>query len=184
MKKSIIAITLIASVLSLISCKKKEEAGQVQEAPSISAGASIPTTEPTSVTAESKSYSVTFAPGTPETILLGKESEAAVKILNLKAIDLLNTDGKPLGIQLSYDIELTNKNVIGGKSVFLDPSTFRLELDNGTKIAHDDYESLSAEPESTKSNTGNIFKIPAGAKPIALNLYMDETRVSVKFEIN
>ena len=50
-----------------------------------------------------------MALGTPETILLDKNKEASVKTMNFKAIDLSDLDGKSLGIQLSYDIEVTNK---------------------------------------------------------------------------
>ena len=83
-----------------------------------------------------------------------------------------------------YTIELTNKNSIGGSSIQIDPAQFRLELDNGTKISLDDYISVSADDESTKSATEDcIFKLPVGKKPVALNLFLDENRVSVKLEM-
>jgi hypothetical protein len=185
MKKSVFAIVLLSGILILNSCKGDKKADETTT-PETTTSTETQTPPPAEVltSAEPKSYAVTVAPGTPEIILLGKNKEAAVKILNLKAIDLSDPDGKSLGIQLSYDIELTNKNPIGGSYVQIDPSKFRLELDNGTKISHDNYSSVSADAESTKTTTDDcIFKIPAGAKPVALNLFHDETRVSVKLQM-
>jgi hypothetical protein len=181
LKKSFIALVLLSGVLSLNSCKGKIEQA-TPEAETATTEAT--TTETADPAGEPKSYVVTVAPGTPEIILLGKNKEASVKILNLKAIDLSDPDGKSLGMQLSYQLELTNKNPIGGSSIQIDPNTFRLELDNGNKISHDDYISVSADAESTKTTSEDcIFKLPAGTKPTALNLFYDETRVSVKLEI-
>lgn len=186
MKKLLLKIVFISGMVLLNSCKKDIKTEE-NPAPETSIPAEIPnesaTTPEVLTAAEPKSYVINVAPGTPETILLGKNKEASVKIMNLKAIDLSDPDGKSLGIQLSYDIELTNKNAIGGRSVQIDPSQFRLELDNGKKITHDDYNSVSTAAESSATSTGNIFKIPAGAKPTALNLFLDETRVSVKLEM-
>jgi hypothetical protein len=56
----------------------------------------------------------------------------------------------------------------------------RLQLDNGTNITHDSGSgNLNAQPEATSEEQSWVYKIPAGAKPTALNLFMDETRVSV-----
>ena len=180
MKKSFIAIAVLSGILTLSSCKEKTE-----ETPLTEAATEVVsnTTESTAVVSEPKSYIINVAPGSPDTILLGKEKEASLKLINMKAIDLSDPDGKSLGIQFSYDIELTNKRAIGGSKVYIDPSTFRLELDNGTKISHDDYTSFNAEAESTVTRSGLIFKLPAGTKPVALNLFLDETRVSVKLEM-
>lgn len=181
MKKLFISAVLLSTIIAFNSCK-----GKAEEAPVTENTTEVVSTETEQavVAAEPKSYTVNFAPGTPETILLGKNKEASVKIKDLEAIDLSDPDGKSLGIQLSYNIELTNKNSIGGSSIQIDPNKFRLELDNGTKISHDDYISVSADAESTMSTTEKcIFKIPAGAKPVALNLFMDETRVSLKLEM-
>ncbi len=184
MKQSFIAIALLSGILTLNSCKGKTD--ETTNSPTESSvSPETPQTETTVATAsEPKSYTVNVAPGTPETILLGKNKEASLKILNLKAIDLSDPEGKSLGVQLSYQLELTNKNPIGGSSIQIDPAQFRLELDNGTKISHDDYISVSADAESTKTTTEDcIFKLPAGTKPAALNLFYDETRVSVKLEM-
>ena len=132
MKKLFIATALLSTVLMLNSCKGKTEETPVTEA---ATEAVSNTTESIAVVSEPKSYVVNVAPGTPETILLGKNKEASLKILDLKAIDLSDPDGKSLGVQLSYQLELTNKNTIGGSSIQIDPAQFRLELDNGTKIS-------------------------------------------------
>ncbi len=182
MKQSFIVIALLSGILTLNSCKEKSD--ETVTPTETVAPTETAVAETTQTAAEPKSYSVNVAPGTPETILLGKNKEASLKILNLKAIDLSDPDGKSLGIQLSYQLELTNKNPIGGSTIQIDPAQFRLELDNGTKISHDDYISVSADAESTKTTTEDcIFKLPAGTKPAALNLFFDETRVSIKLEM-
>ena len=183
MKKSLIAIALLSGILAMNSCKKKTDEVTTTSTETTSSPETSTTTE-TATTVEPKSYTVIVAPGTPETILLGKNKEASLKILNLKAIDLSDPDGKSLGIQLSYQLELTNKNPIGGSYVQIDPDKFRLELDNGNKISHDDYVSVSADAESTKTTSRDcVFKLPAGTKPAALNLFFDDTRVSVKLQM-
>ena len=186
MKKLFISVVLLSSTFLLNSCKKDATSGEspTTETSQPSETASETEAKPETLNAaEPKSYVVAIAAGTPETILIGKSKEASVKIINLKAIDLTDPDGKSLGIQLSYDIELTNKNAIGKSSISLDPYYFRLELDNGQKITHESHTSVSAAPESTANSTGNIFKIPAGSKPKALNLFLDDTRVSVPLEM-
>jgi hypothetical protein len=181
MKKSLIAIALLSGILVLNSCKgKTDEVSTTSTTETTVPAVTTSTTTETATTVEPKSYTVTVVPGTPETILLGKNKEASLKLLNLKAIDLSDPDGKSLGIQFSYQLELTNKNPIGGSTIYIDPSKFRLELD---KISHDDYSSFSAEAESTKSSVECKFKLPAGTKPAALNLFYDETRVSVKLQL-
>jgi hypothetical protein len=184
MKKTVFAMALLSGILTLNSCKGDKKTDETTPETTIAPEAQTTPPDPTTTEVVApKSYTVNVAPGTPETILLGKNKEASVKILNLKAVELSDPDGKSTGTELSYDIELTNKNAIGGNSVSLFLSDFRLELDNGTKISHYTYNNVSTEPESTKTSTGNIFKLPVGTKPTALNLFSDETRVSVKLEI-
>jgi hypothetical protein len=178
MKKSFIAIVLISGILSLNSCKGKTDEATPET--SATPESTTATTPEAGTATEPKSYVVT---ATPETVLLGKNKEASIKIFNIKAIELSDPDGKSLGTQLSYQLELTNKNPIGGSAIYIDPDKFRLELDNGTKISHDDYSSFNADAESTESSKECKFKLPAGTKPTALNLFHDETRVSVKLEM-
>jgi hypothetical protein len=179
MKKTLIPTILLAGILFLNSCKKENKEGETTT-PDAPKTEETTTTPEAGTVSEPKSYTVT---ATPETVLLGKNKEASFKIFNIKAIDLSDPDGKSLGIQLSYQLELTNKNPIGGSAIYIDPSKFRLELDNGTKISHDDYSRFDADAESTVSSVECKFKLPAGTKPAALNLFHDETRVSIKLEM-
>lgn len=86
-------------------------------------------------------------------------------------------------MELTYKIELTNKNQIGGTSVGLPTTDFRLQLDNGNKISPSSI-FVDADLEATKLSTDDKFTIPAGAKPTRLNLFYDQTRASIKLEVN
>lgn len=176
--------TILVSVLAIsaffAACNNKtasNNAGSTTTTPSETttpAESSTPANEP-------KSYTVTFS---PDTAWLGKKKEAFVRLKNGRAVELQDADGKVTGTELSYDIELTNKQAVGTNSVYINPNDFRLTLDNGNNITHDHYGSLSVDPESTKaSSEPNVFKLPAGTKPKTLNLFMDETRVSVGVEM-
>ncbi len=182
MKKIFMSIAVLSGIILLNSCKGKEKTEETTVESPVSTETAMPPAE-VATSVEPKSYVISIAAGTPETILLGKNKEASIKIKNLKAIDLSDPDGKSLGIQLSYQIELTNRNPIGGGYIDIDPTKFRLELDNGTKLSHDDYDSVGTDAESTKTSKDCIFKLPAGTKPVALNLFHDDTRVSVKLEM-
>lgn len=114
---------------------------------------------------------------------IGKDKEATIKVINLKAIELSDADSKVTGIELSYDYEVTNNNKIGGDGFVIDPAKFRLVLDNNNKISHETYDSDGVDAESTKTIVGNKFKFPAGSKPVALNLFFNETTASVKLEM-
>ena len=183
MKKILITSVLLSGLMIFNACSKKKDTTEEAATTESSASTPAPTAsaEPTG-TAEGKTYTVTV---TPEITTLGKEKQATIKIKNLKLLELSNPDGAVTGSEFSYELEVTNNTKIGGNAVYfsVSPSDFRLELDNGTKISHRNSSSLSVDPESTKSSTGNIFDIPAGAKPVTLNLFFDETRASVKIEL-
>ncbi len=173
--KSTIPFLIFAGLVTIYSCK-----GNKEQTDKSTATQSTTETKSASTSAnESKTYVVTAL---PDSVLLGKNKEAVIKIKNLKATELSNPNGQVTGIELTYDIEVTNKNSIGGSSTYINPSDFRLELDNGTKLTHDFYNTVSVEPEATASSTGNKFIIPPGAKPTALNLFYSETRSTVKLE--
>lgn len=171
MKKNVIAILLLSAIMTTYSCKneKKEQEDQTTSSQ----------TDAENTSAEPKTY---VATATPESALLGKNKEASVKIKDLTAIELSNPDGTSAGIELTYKIELTNKNAIGGNAIGLGTGDFRLELDNGTKIAPSSIY-VNAAPEETKLSEIDKFTVPAGAKPTGLVLFYDQTRVSVKLEI-
>jgi hypothetical protein len=177
MKKSVITILLLSGIMAIYSCKdrqKKEDENKTTT--------SQPATEANSEnspSAETKTYVVTVL---PDTVSLGKNKEAFIKIKDLKAIELSNPDGTSAGIELSYKIELTNKNAIGGSSVGLPTTDFRLTLDNGNKVAPSSIY-VGAAPEVTQLSDIDKFIIPAGTKPVALNLFFDQTKASIKLEI-
>ncbi|WPQ60197.1 hypothetical protein SIO70_17790 [Chitinophaga sancti] len=174
--------TILASVFSIAiffaACKSKTtsenaDSSAATTSPSPSEEKATPANEP-------KSYTVTFS---PDTAFLGKKKEAFIRLKNGSAVELYDNEGKVTGTELTYEIELTNKNKVGENSVFINPNDFRLTLDNGTNITHDNYNSVSADAESTKSSVENKFRLPAGTKPKTLNLFLDETRVSVGVEM-
>ena len=177
--KRVITLGLIATVLVFSACKggKKEESGDNASATQ-SSSSSTPAEEHKQAANQPKEYNVTF---TPDSAVLGKKKEALVKITGATAIALTDPDGKDKGIELTVKLTVTNKSHIGeGRSFSISYAESRLQLDNGTNITHDsgtDY--LRAEPEATSKEESWVYKIPTGAKPSALNLFMDDTRVSV-----
>ena len=179
MKRLFIPIVVIAASSVMFACKGKNkdavsDPGATQAPAKNEGGASTtPANEP-------KSYTVTFS---PDTVLLGKNKEALVKIKNAKAIALQDPDGKDQGIELSFDLDVTSKVKLGGNSFFFQTGNFRLTLDNGQNITQADGNSSGVDAESTKEIAGIKYKIPAGSKPKTLNLFHDETRASVEVEL-
>jgi len=176
--KKLFVIPLSIFIIHLTACKSKvkdannsgEETGTRQE-----------TSKPAgSPAGQSKTYTVTF---TPDTLYLGKSKEAFIKLKNAKAIALSDPDGKETGIEFSYEFDATNKNKMGTAGIYVNPGDFRMTLDNGNNIVQDNYNAVSADPESTKTSTGNIFKIPVGTKPKSLNLFYDQTRSAVTIDL-
>jgi len=177
--KRIILVYSVGLMIILAACKgksKTENAAQQTtstEQTQSSPAAAAPTNEP-------KTYDVAFA---PDSAYLGKNKEVLVRVKNAKAVELSDADGKITGTEITYDVEVTNKNQMGGNSIFFNPGNFRLQLDNGNNITNDRYNSLNVDAESTKTSTDNAFRLPAGTKPKSLNLFYDETRVTVGIEM-
>ncbi len=177
MNKNLIQIVFLVSFF-LYSCKgAKTKTDESIQTTTVDGSESKPSANKDS---ETKANTVTAM---PDSVTLGKNKEVLIKLENLKEVQLTNPEGENTGTELSYDIEVTNNNKIGGSNVFINPNDFRLLLDNGTKITHDNYNSVSADPESTKSSTDNKFKLPPGTKPASLNLFFNETSASVKLEV-
>jgi hypothetical protein len=176
--KRVITLGLFATVLVFSACKggKKEEGSENTASTESSSG--TPAEEKKQAANQPKEYKVTF---TPDSAILGKKKEALVHVTGGTAIVLTDPDGKDNGIELTVKLTVTNKSHIGdGSSVSVSYGDSRMQLDNGTNITHDsgtDY--LRAQPEATSKEESWTYKIPAGAKPAALNLFMDETRVSI-----
>jgi hypothetical protein len=178
MKKLFIPIVAIATFSLMFSCKGKNkdassDTSTTGEPAKKDETKAAPTNEP-------KTYTVTFS---PDTVLLGKNKEALVKIKNAKAVALQDPDGKDEGIELTFDLDVTNKVKVGGSSFFFRTDNFRLTLDNNQNITQADGNSSGVDAESTKELTGIKYKIPAGARPKTLNLFHDETRASVGVEL-
>lgn len=182
MKKSL--ITLAAGSLLIYSCKSKSGNNGFEIKDSVNA--TQQTSSPTAASAEQpanapKTYTVIFS---PDTALLGKAKEALVKLIPVSATDLTDPDGKSLGIELVFKLSLTNKEKIGGDEISVNTADFRLVLDNNTSISQKYGGNFSCEPESTKESDSDItYRLPAGAKPKALNLFFDETRASVQLSL-
>lgn len=179
MKNIFISMVAIATFSVMYSCKgKNKEAtsdttATQEPAKKEEAASTTPANEP-------KTYTVTFS---PDSALLGKNKEAFIKIKNAKAVALQNPDGKDEGIELTFDLDVTNKNKIGTSSFFFRTDNFRLALDNNQNLTEANGNSSGVDAESTKELTGIKYKIPAGAKPKTLNLFHDETRASVGVEL-
>lgn len=174
-----ITLGVIAFVLVFSACKndgKKEETNETTG--SSQPAAATEEQKPATAANQPKEYKVTI---TPDSAILGKKKEALVKVTGATAMALTDPDGKDNGVELTFKLTVTNKSHIGdGSSVSVSYANSRLQLDNGTNITHDsgtDY--LRAQPEATSKEESWTYKIPAGAKPTALNLFMDDTRVSV-----
>ena len=183
MKKTFFLSAIAASLL-LFGCKSKDKnQGSVDSSVSVSSSTSVtpaPAEGSTSPANEPKSYTVTFG---PDSALLGKSKEASIKLISGTATELADPDGKAQGMELTFKISLTNKNKIGGNSIGVSPSEFRLVLDNNTSISQTNGSYVSAEPESTKESENITYRLPAGSKPKTLNLFNDETRASVSVSL-
>ncbi|HEY4286915.1 MAG TPA: hypothetical protein VGN00_07430 [Puia sp.] len=178
MKKRLIPISVLAICTLVYSCKSKpKEATTDSSAAQTAQPATTPATAPAN---EPKTYAVSF---TPDSALLGKNKEALVKIKNAKAVALVDPDGKDEGIEFTFDLEVTNKNNVGGAGVFFRTDNFRLTLDNGNNITEYKGGSENIDAESTKDIKDITYKIPAGAKPKTLNLFHEQTRVSIGIEL-
>lgn len=181
MKKTLLLSLFAASVL--FGCKSKnKDAGSADSTTTSTEVTKSSSTEPatTSPANEAKTYTITV---NPDTALLGKSKEAFIKVIPVSATELSTPDGKSEGIEVSFKISVTNKNAIGGNSVGVTPNDFRMVLDNNTSISQYTGSYVSADAESTKESEAIIYRIPAGAKPKSLNLFYDQTRASVPFEL-
>jgi hypothetical protein len=180
MKKFFLLAAATASVF-MFSCKSKSDKASTNGADTAKTAAqpASPTTATppaAQATNAPKTYTVTF---TPDTAILGKQQEAALKVIPVNAVDLSDPDGKSKGIEFTFKVSLTNKNKIGGNGIGFSSHDFRLLLDNNTSISEYTGAYLSADPEASKESDVITYKIPAGAKPKALNLFYSETRATV-----
>ena len=178
MKKIACSVLLVSALLVMNSCKDNKTSDNQNDGTTQGA-TSHPETD-ANAGAAPKTYTISVS---PDSALLGKNQEAVVKIKNVKAVQLSSPDDANTGIQVTYEIEVTNKNSVGGSSVYINPHDFRLVLDNGTKLTNDTYNTVSADADATASSTGNIFKLPAGTKPQSLILFFDDTRATLSMQM-
>jgi hypothetical protein len=167
-------------ISSLIACNNNKDKTTAETPAAESTETSgAPTSTPAN---QPKSYKAT---ATPDSILLGKSSEALVKITGITAVSLSDPDGKDNGIELVVKLQATNKQQIGsGSSFSVSYSDSRLQLDNGTSIpAETGTDYLRAEPESTSKAESWTYEVPAGTKPTGLTLFMNGTRASTTIKL-
>ncbi len=173
--KKITYSLLAIGIMAVVSCNNKAKTDKETTSSEVTTESKADDSKKAN---QPKSYNVTFS---PDSAVLGKKSEALVKALGGTAVVLQDPDGKDNGVELLIKLQATNRQSIGdGSSIAVSYSDSRLQLDNGTNITAEtgtDY--LRAQPESSSKVETWTFKIPAGAKPTALNLFMDETRVSI-----
>jgi hypothetical protein len=177
MKKRILSLSLLTlSVALAVSCNNAaKEKDAAKDAPGTTEETAAPTEAKTAN--QPKSYTVTFA---PDSAILGKSSEVLVKVTGATAVALTDPDGKDNGVELVVKFQATNRNKIGDGSISVSYSDSRLQLDNGTNIpAETGTDYLRAEPEASSKIESWTYQIPAGAKPSALNLFLNGTRVSM-----
>lgn len=178
MKKTLLTIATV-STLALFACKDKAKEGEADTTSTTSEPAKS-SEETKSATNEPKTYKVSFS---PDTLYLGKNKELFVRIKNANAVALQDPDGKSEGMEFTYDLELTNKNQVGGNSIFFAPNESRLTLDNGNNITQYTGSGEGVDAESTKEIKGVTYKVPAGSKPKGLNLFFEGTRVTVAIAV-
>lgn len=181
-------LILLTGLISLNSCKPKTKTTEgdattaTTETPSIAPSTTTTpsTTAPTQSTDASARYAVTVA---PDSVFIGKKNELFIKFKESEALDLSNPDGKSTGMTLTINFLVTNKFMIGeGSSIYVHNSQQRLVLDDGTMIPVNDGVSDSVDPESSKLGS-MIFNIPAGVKPVKINLFHEETRNTVQLTL-
>ena len=180
MNKKILSLTaIIFLVTGMIACKGKKK--ETETPPSTEQ--TSPVTEeakPSGPASEPKTYQLS---GTPDSVVLGKDKEAFVKILGGEAIEMQDPEGKSTGMNIKFKLRVTNKSTLDNKKFFnINSRDARLELDNGTNTTAQNGDSLNPEAESSLDGTWE-FEIPAGTKPTKLNLFYDGTRVSVAISL-
>ena len=165
-------------IIILVACNNKDHKANEADKNTSAETETASTDNKTTPGNQPKSYTAVFA---PDSAILGKSSEAFIKVTGATAVALTDPDGKDNGIELVVKLQVTNREKIGeGSQLSVSYADARLQLDNGTSIpASTGSDFLRAEPESSSKIESWTFEIPAGAKPSALNLFMDGTRVSM-----
>ena len=172
--RKFIQVFAIISFTAIVSCNNADKKEDVDSSTGTEAASKTPEASSSS---QPKNYTASFS---PDSVILGKSNQVLVKITGSNAVALSDPDGKDNGIEFVIKLQATNRNQIDkGGSISVSYSDARLQLDNGTNItARTGTNYLNAQPESSSSIESWTFEIPAGAKPSALNLFMDGTRAT------
>jgi hypothetical protein len=170
------AILTFSLFIVLAACKAKDKSSEADDKQNEQNGPAAEEKKNTVAASEPKTYQLVFA---PDSVLLGKDKEAFIKILGGEAVELQDVDGKSTGMNIKIKLRETNRSSLDNKKFFgVYPGDARLELDNGTNVTSTSGDGLSAEPEAS-TEAEWVFETPAGTKPTKLNLFYDGTRVSV-----
>ncbi len=179
MKKKIVSLAAIVIVVTgLVACKGKKKEADTTAGTEQTAGSDTKpaATTPATAASSAKTYQMSFS---PDTLYLGKEKEAFVKLLGGEAIELQDAEGKITGMNIKFNLRVTNKSTLDDKKFFnISYNDARLELDNGTNTTTSTGGALNPVAESSMDAVWE-FEIPAGTKPTKLNLFYDGTRVPV-----
>jgi hypothetical protein len=177
------ATTIVMAVTVMVACNGNKAASESTTASEPTTASEIKpaaTTPPAAPANTAATYQLSFA---PDTLYLGKEKEAFVKILSGEAIQLQDAEGKSTGTSIKFRLRVTNKSTLDDKKFFnISYSDARLELDNGTNAPARTGDGLNPVAESSLDGEWE-FEIPAGTKPTKLNLFYDGTRVAVALSI-
>lgn len=183
--KRFLPLVLIVAIAGLVACKgkNKEEAKEVATTEQTPAENTTNPSEPAN-TNTALTYTVKFA---PDTLEMGKDKKFFVKVLEGSGLVKQDPDGKVLGSELTIKLRGTNKHFVSDKdapSYSIYQPDQRLELDNGTSITCTSLPEIAPDKESSK-DSDMIFDLPAGAKPVKLNLYeyYSKTRYSIALTV-
>ncbi|AOM76705.1 hypothetical protein [Pedobacter steynii] len=184
MNKQFLRLSIVAlGLLSFAACKNKDKkTGDAADSTlATQTTETAASTTPAPVGNEPLAYMITAS---PDSALLGKKSEALIKILESKGVALQDADGKSSGMQVTIKLSVTNKSTVGKEQYFtVNYSDARLQLDNNTSVAPEGGTGSSSPQPETTSEAEWTFKVPANAKPKKLSLFMDETRVAVDLRV-
>lgn len=184
MNKQFLRLSIVAlGMLGFASCKNKDN----KTVAGADSTAVTHTTEPAAASTPAPvgnvplSYIITAS---PDSAVLGKKSEAVVKILESKAVALQDADGKADGMEVTIKLSVTNKSTVGKELFFaINYSDARLQLDNNTAVAATDGSGSANPAPETTSQAEWTFKVPANAKPKKLSIFLDQTRVAVDLNL-
>lgn len=175
----IVALLLSTGLTIFTGCKSKTKKAE-GEATNETTTEKPASAESTKKADASGRYTISFM---PDTVALGKKNELFIKLNDGESVDLSDPDGKSTGGTLTINFTATNKNKIGeGSGLFLHITDQRLMLDNGSQIpANTGTSDVTAQESSSKGSLE--FNIPAGAKPVKLNLFEDGTRSTIELTL-